>query len=73
MTLVPNSYNAWKHCITVDCGIPLTRDFISERIEALGNRNDFHTQKFIESWGVEHHAQTLSWFRRAAKELDTSP
>lgn len=69
MSLSPNSYEEWKHCITVDCGIPLTPGFISERIEALTNRNDFHTQKFIESWGVEHHAQTLGWFHHASEEI----
>ena len=66
MALVPNTYKEWKHCITVDCGIPLARNFIKERIAALVDMGDFYTQKFIESWSPEHHERTLAWFRRAA-------
>ena len=72
MAPVPDTYEEWKHCITVDCGIPLTRNFIKERIAALVDMGDFHTQKFIESWGPAHHARTLAWFRRAAEELGSA-
>ncbi|MEM1388950.1 MAG: hypothetical protein AAF748_11145 [Pseudomonadota bacterium] len=67
--MVPESYDDWKHCITVKCGIPLTTDYVQERIAALSNQNDFHTQKFIKRWGSSHHARTLTWFQRAAEEL----
>ena len=50
----------------------MTRNFIKERIAALVDMGDFHTQKFIESWGPEHHARTLAWFRRAAEELGSA-
>ena len=72
MSVVPNSYEAWKHCITVDCGIPLTKKFVSERIESLDDGNNFHTQQFVKSWGGAHHAQTLALFRRAKEELEAS-
>ena len=73
MLFTPGTYEEWKHCITVDCAIPLTPHFVQERIAALTDKRDFHTHKFIESWGAAHHAQTLAWFRRAAQELGVAP
>lgn len=69
MNVVPESYEDWKHCITVSCGIPLTLEYVQERITALGDMSDHHTQRFISFWGQEHHDRTLAWFRRAAEEL----
>ncbi|MEM9047240.1 MAG: hypothetical protein AAGC92_00850 [Pseudomonadota bacterium] len=69
MSIIPTSYDDWKHCITVSCGIPLTPSFVQARIAALSDASDFHTKKFIESWGQVHHAQTLAWFEQAAREL----
>ena len=54
----PNTFDEWKHCITVQFGIPLTADFVTGRIEALEDRSDYGTRKFIEQWGEAHHAQT---------------
>ncbi|NOT85745.1 MAG: TonB-dependent receptor [Methylococcaceae bacterium] len=41
---IPQTYVAWRHCITVDCGIPLTFDFVNARIAVLTyEKNDFST------------------------------
>jgi hypothetical protein len=69
MSLVPQTYEEWKHCITVKCGIALTPHYARERIAGLADKKDFHTQKFIECWGADYHGQTLAWFRRAEAEL----
>ncbi|MEM0921899.1 MAG: hypothetical protein AAGF44_12180 [Pseudomonadota bacterium] len=69
MSIIPTNYEEWEHCITVKCGIPLTADFVAQRIAALDDPGDYHTQKFIERWGQAHHAQTLAWFRQAADRL----
>lgn len=69
MSFVPTSYEDWKHCITVKCDIPLTRKFVAERLIALNDHSDFHTQKFIDRWGPTHLARTVAWFEQAAKEL----
>ncbi|MFI3136439.1 MAG: hypothetical protein QX197_06630 [Methylococcaceae bacterium] len=29
---MPQSYAAWRHCITIDCGIPLTLAFIEAHL-----------------------------------------
>ena len=69
MPLIPTSYEEWEHCITVECKIPLTLEFVEQRIKSLQDNGDFYTQKFIGSWGEAHHAKTLSWFQEAQKRL----
>ncbi len=70
MSPVPKSYAEWEHCITVKCGLDLTADFVAARIEALENPQDYHTRKFLQTWGEAHHAQVLRWFKEAAERLD---
>ena len=69
MSIVPTTYEEWKHCITVKCDIPLTSAYVTERLEALNDACDFRTQKFIEQWGAAHHARTIEWFEQAKAEL----
>lgn len=69
MKAIPQTYDEWEHCITVQCGIPLTATFVANRIKALEDEKEFSTQKFIECWGEAHHAKTLEWFRQAAARL----
>jgi hypothetical protein len=28
--MIPRTYAQWRHCITVECGIPLSADFIAQ-------------------------------------------
>ncbi|MDB6454234.1 hypothetical protein [Falsirhodobacter sp. 20TX0035] len=67
MTLVPQTYADWRHCITVACGIPLTPAYIRARIDALEDPRDDHTRRFVERWGRAHHERTLGWFREALR------
>jgi len=60
-----NTYDDWKHCITVLCGIPLTPDYIEKRLAELKNPNDYKTQKFIDTWGEQHLKKVISWFEQA--------
>ncbi|MEM9341697.1 MAG: hypothetical protein AAGA87_01500 [Pseudomonadota bacterium] len=71
MPAIPQTYADWEHCITVECGIPLTLDYVAERIQSLENADDFNTQRFIERWGSAHHAKTLTWFREAEAKLSS--
>ena len=69
MAELPKSYDEWKYCITVKCGIALTQDYIHQRLSALSKINDHSTVKFIEMWGLEHHQRTIEWFSQAANEF----
>jgi hypothetical protein len=61
---IPRDYDGWRYCIEHWCGIPLTADFVSQRIAALEDRGNEHTRRFVECYGQAHHAQVLGWFRR---------
>ncbi|MEM9370563.1 MAG: hypothetical protein AAGA26_05360 [Pseudomonadota bacterium] len=70
MSVIPETYEDWEHCITVKCDIPLTADFVAERIEALQDMNDHSTRRFIDRWGDAHHKRTLAWFQEAGQRLN---
>lgn len=55
-----DTYIDWKHCITVLCGITLTKNYIEERISALNDPHNYHTQQFIKTWGTTHLQKTLA-------------
>lgn len=62
------SYEDWKHCISVRCGIPLTAPYLRERIAALGNASDPMTARFAALYGADHLTRTRGWFQRALAE-----
>ena len=70
MAELPRTYDEWKYCITVKCGIALTQDYINERLRALSTTNDHATAKFVEMWGSEHYQKTVSQFEQAASEFE---
>lgn len=69
--IVPSTYAEWEHCITVECGIPLTPGFVAERLAALSDASDNQTGRFIARWGEAHHARVLDWFREAQARLSS--
>ncbi|WNZ58426.1 hypothetical protein QT397_14120 [Microbulbifer sp. MKSA007] len=67
--VVPENFNAWLYCITVECGIELTPEFVDERINALQDNKNYHTRNFILLYGQEHHQKVLSWFKQVREEI----
>ncbi len=67
--MIPRTYEEWRSCITEKCGIPLTPDYIAERLRALRDPNDKMTVRFRELYGESQLAQTIAWFERAQREL----
>ena len=65
-----NNYAEWKHCITVDCGIRLTRHYVEQRLSALNDAKDYGTQRFTAVWGKEHLNRVIEWFEQARRELN---
>ncbi|MCC5888195.1 MAG: hypothetical protein JJT88_17310 [Gammaproteobacteria bacterium] len=66
---VLDSYDDWRQCIAVDCGIPLTKAFVRRRLEELANPRLHTTSRFIEVWGEAHRQRVIEWFERAEREL----
>ena len=63
------TYDDWKHCITVLCRIPLTPAYVEQRLAALRDPADNGTQRFIATWGEAHLARVIDWFEQAARKL----
>jgi hypothetical protein len=51
------TYDDWKHCITILCGIRLTSTYVEQRLAALRDPKVFDTQPFVATWGAAH----LEW------------
>ena len=68
--MTPRSYRDWRHCIEVQCGIPLTLDFVKERLSSLRDDRAYQTKRFEEVWGDAHRYQVIAWFEQAERELE---
>jgi hypothetical protein len=66
--MIPQSYSAWKHCITVQCGIPLTVEYLHRRIAELKSATSYDVQRFRQIYGESHWRKVLMWFEMALKE-----
>jgi len=66
-SIIPQTYEEWRHCIIVECGLELTPSFIEQRISALQNKGDYYTQQFVGKYGSQHHQRVLGWFAQAQK------
>lgn len=69
----PRNYQEWQYCITVECGLELTPDYISQRITALQNASDHYTRRFVELYGSEYLEQVIKWFVQAQKDVGGAP
>jgi hypothetical protein len=69
LALLPKDYEAWRHCIEVQCRLPLSNAFIVRRIAALSDLHSAETRRFIECYGNIHHRQIIAYFQRALREL----
>jgi hypothetical protein len=67
--VIPQTYEQWRHCITVECGIPLTRAFVEERLAVWANPAADETRRFEQLYGVAHRERVLHWFESALGEL----
>ena len=63
--MIPATYQEWKNCIEVECGLRLTLNFVQARIASFINTTDTGTKKFIELYGMDYYNQVINWFRQA--------
>ncbi len=66
---IPENYEQWHHCITVECGIPLTPEFVAQRLEIWRNTDREETTRFRRLYGDAHWQAVIGWFERAQAEL----
>lgn len=67
--MIPHTYEQWHRCITVDCGIALTRPFVLARLAILSDDDHPETRRFIELYGEPHRRGVVSWYERALTSL----
>ena len=65
----PETYEQWRHCITVECGIPLTSEFVSQRLAVWRDETTQETERFRKLYGDGYWRTVISWFERAEKAL----
>jgi hypothetical protein len=65
--MIPENFEQWFHCITGECGIKLTPDYITDRQKELSDRKNPHTLQIIRLYGEQHYNNLISWFSQAAK------
>ena len=70
-TPFPENYEQWRHCITVACGIPLTRSFVSQRLAVWRDESSEETLRFRRLYGDAYWQSVVSWFERAEDDLKT--
>ncbi|MFC4297246.1 hypothetical protein ACFO0J_04230 [Castellaniella hirudinis] len=69
--MIPQSYEQWRHCITVECGIALTPQYVEQRLSVWRNEalEETETQRFRRRYGDPHWRAVRKWFERASREL----
>lgn len=67
--MIPQTFQEWQRCITVDCGIELNAAYVAERIKILSDAQHQETIKFSARYGEAHTRQVLRWFRQVQKAL----
>jgi hypothetical protein len=66
--MIPQTFDQWKHCITVDCKINLTKDFVLQRLTVFQDTNNPETKKFESLYGKEYLQNIIHWFKKMANE-----
>lgn len=66
-SIIPQTYQEWRHCITVDCELELTPSYIEKRLTALQNEKEHYTHQFIRLYGHDYLQVVIGWFQQAQK------
>lgn len=67
--MIPKTYPQWYQCITKECGIPVTREFISNRLAVFEDPRNQETRRFVSLYGQPHLDNIIRWFKKAGEEL----
>jgi hypothetical protein len=66
---IPQNFDEWRHCITVECGIPLTPEYVQERLATWRDGSCEETRRFRKRYGDAYLQQVIGWFEQAEREL----
>lgn len=68
-TPFPENYAQWLHCITIECGIPLTSKFVADRLAVWRDEDSAETRRFRDLYGDAYLRAVINWFEQAEREL----
>jgi hypothetical protein len=71
--IIPTDYAEWHECITIKFGIPLSLEYITERLAALSQSETEETIRFRRLCGDQHWRDVIHWFRQAKHDLSRKP
>ncbi|MFE8646267.1 hypothetical protein ACFX58_14375 [Sphingomonas sp. NCPPB 2930] len=63
--MIPADFAQWRHCIEVECGIPLTQAFVAERLAVWQDTRSEETVRFRRLYGDAHWQRVIGWFGQA--------
>ncbi|HCF1774320.1 TPA: hypothetical protein OM995_001199 [Pseudomonas aeruginosa] len=67
--MIPQTYDQWRYCITVECGLPLTAAYIAGRLTVWRNAHSEETLRFRRLYGDAHWQCVRGWFERAQHDV----
>lgn len=67
--VIPQTCEQWRHCITVECGIPLTRAYVEERLALWSGSAVDETRRFEQLYGPARHERVRQWFAQSLTRL----
>lgn len=71
--MISQTYEQWRHCITVEYGIALTRAFVDERQAALRESVREEGRRFAQPYGEAQLRRVQTWFDEARRNLEAKP
>lgn len=61
---MPKTFEEWQDCVVNKCNIPLTKEFIQNRLTVYLNKDNSETKKFISLYGERHLNNIIIWLNR---------
>lgn len=62
--MIPQTFEQWKNCITNDCKITLTKEFVQSRLHVYLDDKNSETQKFVSLYGEQHLQNIINWLKQ---------
>lgn len=61
---IPETYEQWFTCITIDCQLSLTKAFAKARLAVYEDPENPETKRFIALYGMTHLQHIITWFKQ---------
>ncbi|MBL56487.1 MAG: hypothetical protein CMP61_04785 [Flavobacteriales bacterium] len=62
--MIPQNFQQWHKCITQDCKIQLTKEFVEKRLSVYMDTNHSETIRFRKLYGDHHLSNVINWLQQ---------